>query len=73
MPLPLDDVELLTRFRYHSPKKDQPQRYEALRFTMLEAARLILESTVECREQSLAITHLEQAAMWANAAIARRG
>jgi hypothetical protein len=33
---------------------------------------MILDLTPESREQSLAITHLEQATMWANAAIARR-
>ena len=71
--MPLDDEELVTRFTYHPPKGDQTARYKALRFTIREAALLILESTVECREQSLAITHLEQASMWANAAIARRG
>jgi hypothetical protein len=31
-----------------------------------------VEHTPESREQSLALTNLEQAVMWANAAIARR-
>jgi hypothetical protein len=58
-------------FIYHSPHSDQLARYAALR----EAGRLlaikIVESTPVSREQSLALTNLEQAIMFANAAIAR--
>lgn len=58
-------------FVYHAPFGDQLQRYADLR----EAGRLlaikIVESTPISREQSLALTNLEQAIMFANAAIAR--
>ena len=58
-------------FVYHAPYGDQLERYAALR----EAGRLlaikIVESTPISREQSLALTNLEQAIMFANAAIAR--
>lgn len=64
--------ELETRFTYHAPKGDQPSRYETIRGAGLELARLIDSLTPASREQSLAMTHLEQAVMWANAAIARR-
>lgn len=64
--------ELATRFTYHSPKGDQTVRYEAIRGAALKLARVIADLTPESREQSLAITELESAVMWANAAIARR-
>lgn len=67
-----DRHELLTRFTYHPPEGDQPERYEKLRDAAHELAELILELTPASREQSLAITKLEESSMWANAAIARR-
>ena len=64
--------ELTTRFTYHQPQGTQPQRYEHLRRRALEFAREMLLATPESREQSLALTALEEAVMWANAGIARR-
>jgi hypothetical protein len=58
-------------FSYHAPKAGQPEKYEALRSKAKELAYLIAESCPNSREKSLAITNLEQAIMWANAAIAR--
>ncbi len=58
-------------FTYHAPKEGQPQRYTQLREKAKELALLILEQTPESREQSLALTNLEQAVFWTNAAIAR--
>jgi len=58
-------------FTYHSPKGDQPTRYEFLRKTAKELAYLIEGYCPDSREKSLAITKLEEAVMWANAAIAR--
>jgi hypothetical protein len=66
------DAELQTRFTYHPPKSGQPQRYEAIRGSAMELAELIDEECPESREKSLAMTNIEQAVMWANAAIARR-
>jgi hypothetical protein len=58
-------------FVYHAPFGDQVARYAALR----EAGRLlaiqIVEDTPISREQSLALTKLEEAIMHANSAIAR--
>lgn len=65
-----DEIE--KRFTYHSPKEDQPKRYEALRSKAKEFAGLINELVPESREKALAFTKLEQAVMWANAGIARR-
>lgn len=58
-------------FCYHAPKGDQVQRYASVRDEAKEFAHFIVDNTPVSREQSLALTHLEDAVMWANAAIAR--
>ena len=58
-------------FTYHAPKEGQPEKYEKVRENAKFLAHLILELTPESREQSLALTNLEQVVFWANAAIAR--
>jgi hypothetical protein len=63
--------QIQNNFTYHAPKGDQQERYEALRAEARELAHLINSSTPDSREKSLALTNLEQAVMWANAAIAR--
>lgn len=70
----IDNLELDNRFTYHAPKEGQPAKYELLRATAKAMAKIILANCPpECRETSLAITHLEEVCFWANAAIARRG
>lgn len=58
-------------FTYHPPILDQPSRYVQLRDAAKELALLIVTQTPPSREQSLAITHLEQSIFFSNAAIAR--
>lgn len=58
-------------FSYHAPKPDQPDRYNAIREKAKDLAVLLLETTPPSREQSTALTLLEECAMMANAAIAR--
>lgn len=70
MPSAKDDLE--TRFTYHPPHGDQPQRYNDLREKFKSLAYTIVNNTPESREQSLALTALEEACFWTNAAIARR-
>jgi len=65
-------LELEVRFTYHPPREDQVPRYNRLRSIALAFARDLVELTPESREQSLALTHLDQVVMFANAAIARR-
>jgi hypothetical protein len=60
------------RFSYHHPVPGQPEKYQRIRDTAKSLAKLIEEESPESREQSLAITKLEEATFWANAAIARR-
>lgn len=62
------DIERI--FTYHAPKGDQQDRYVALRNKAKELAQLIQDTTPASREQSLALTYVQQAAMFANAAIA---
>lgn len=58
-------------FTYHSPFGDQPARYTEIRASAKTFAAFIVANTPESREQSVALTNLEQAVFWANAAIAR--
>jgi hypothetical protein len=58
-------------FTYHAPKPGQPERYVQIREKAKEFALLIVDLTPQSREQSLALTQLEQSIFWANAAIAR--
>jgi hypothetical protein len=64
-----DQIE--NNFTYHAPKGDQQERYESIREHARDLAHIINSSTPDSREKSLALTNLEQAVMWANAAIAR--
>lgn len=58
-------------YKYHAPEGDQTERYERLREKGKELAELVFALAPESRERSLAFTKLEEAIMWANAAIAR--
>lgn len=64
-------LNLERRFTYHPPIGDQVARYAALRDKAHELARLICELSPPSREQSVALTQVEDAVMWANAAISR--
>lgn len=63
--------ELKNRYTYHAPKDNQAERYEAIRGKILETAERIVELTPYSREQSTALTKLDEAMFFANAAIAR--
>ena len=67
----MNGLDLENRFTYHPPKDGQNDRYELVRRLALQTARAIVAHTPVSREQSLAITHLEEVVFWANAAIAR--
>lgn len=65
--------EIETRFTYHPPRDaEQRATYERIREQAKAFALYIALNTPESREQSLALTKLEEAVMWANAAVARR-
>ena len=65
----LDDIA--NRFTYHPPKDGQPARFIGIRGAALRYAEILVECCPPSRERSLALTHLEDTVMWANAAIAR--
>lgn len=71
----MTEQELLQRlendFTYHPPKDDQIARYQAIREKALKFAYFLVAVTPQSREQSLALTHLEDVVSCANAAIAR--
>lgn len=64
--------EILRRFIYHAPDDGQAVIYQKLRAAIRDVAVQVVTHTPVSREQSLALTHLEQAMFYANAAIARR-
>jgi hypothetical protein len=65
------NLDLENRFTYHPPQPGQPEKYEDIRDTAKTLAYLISAECPNSREKSLALTKLEEAVMWANAAIAR--
>lgn len=65
------NTELENRFTYHAPKEGQPHIYAGIRAKAKELAYFIEGSAPNSREKSLALTKLEEAVFWANAAIAR--
>ena len=67
----METGDLRKRFTYHPPKDGQAERYQKIRDYAHELATLLNRECPESREKALAVTHLEEAVMWANAAIAR--
>lgn len=67
----MDQADIDNRFTYHPPKDGQAGVYEAVRAAAKHLAEFYNEVCPDGREKSLAITHLETAVFWANAAIAR--
>jgi len=67
----MDTADLVNRFTYHAPQDGQGERYQKIRDTGLYVANLINAECPESPEKSLAVTRIEEAVMWANAAIAR--
>jgi hypothetical protein len=57
-------------FTYRAPFGDQPERYVKIRQAAKEFAHLVQDACPESREKSTALTHIQQAVMWANASIA---
>jgi hypothetical protein len=69
----LNTEELRSRFTFHPADTLRKQdRHALVRKACLIAAETLIEATGQMsREQSLAITKLEEAMFWANAAVAR--
>ena len=67
----MDASIIENNFSYHPPKNDQQARYIDIRNAGKVCANKINKHCSDSREKSLAMTKLEEAVMWANAAIAR--
>lgn len=63
--------EIEKRFTYHPPNGNQAERYGLIRSAAKVFAKILVGQTPESREQSLALTKLEEVVFWANASIAR--
>ena len=59
-------------YGYHKPTEAQTAAMERWREHMRQADALIRELAPGCRQQSLAVTHLEEACVWGNKAILPR-
>lgn len=66
----MKEHQVQNSFTYHKPFGSQPVRYESIRAAAKGFAEFILANTPTSREQSVAITKLEESVMWANKAIA---
>lgn len=64
-----DDLEN-TFAPYRRPTEKTIPKFELIQQKTLELARMINEECPESREKALALTHLQDSRMWANAAIA---
>lgn len=70
-PVSIDTLEGLEQtFTYHPPHGDQPARYVALRDLAKTFAGGILTACPQSAERTLALRHVQQAVMFANASIA---
>lgn len=68
----LTRAELEHRFKFHPATGEKRGKHEVIRGAALYLANVIVDNAPDdSRERSLAITKVEEAMMWANAAIAR--
>lgn len=66
-------AELINRFTYHEPAEGQPEQYTEIRAAGLDFAEVIGFECPDSRERAIALNKVDEAVMWANAAIARNG
>lgn len=64
-------IEIVRRFKYHPPSKEQVPKYELIRDKARDLVELFNGQCPENGEKSIAIRKVEEAVMWANASIAR--
>lgn len=69
----MDIHDLQTRFNFHPATKETGPKHDKVRSLCRQLAVELNELLPEGRDQSVAITKLEECMYWANAAIAREG
>lgn len=67
--LPVYDLDNI--YSYHKPSQSDITRHAAIRDAASAFAGVVLSNAGSGRERSLALTQIEQAMFWANAAVAR--
>ena len=68
----LSQDDLDSRFTNHAPSSEEiADAHETIRGVCRNATEVIDDLLLDGREKSLAITNIEQAMFWANAALAR--
>ena len=67
----MNDLDIESRFTYHEPTEEKASKYSFIRDKAKELAYIIEGLVPNGREQSLALTKLEELVMWANAGISR--
>lgn len=65
------EKDLERRYTYHPPTGDQGARHKAIKEAAREFAALVMVSTPGSQEQFFALSKIDEAMMWASAAIAR--
>lgn len=58
-------------FTYHKPTQEKAEKYPVIRGEAKDFAYTVDLECPDSREKSLAMTKIEEAVMWANAAISR--
>jgi hypothetical protein len=68
----ISNEEIDQRFGYRYPYSEEIKRAHAeVRLVLVAAAKLLVDLVPAGREQSLMVTHLEEACYWANNGITR--
>lgn len=67
----LNDNEIARRVGYRAPTSEAARRHQVIRQAIGSAMVTVVRAVPTCREQSLAVTKLEEALFWANAGVAR--
>jgi len=68
--MPITHADLDNWFSYHSPKNDQPTRYENIRSNAKGLAELFIASSQPSADQTSALRKLRETVMAMNLAIA---
>lgn len=72
-PLTQREQDQLDSFGYHNPDPFQIENIATVRRTLKQAAHTLMLNVPDCADRTVAIRHLRDAMMSANAAIVLRG